>query len=164
MLKHICLGLLSFGLALSSHATSFAKLLTMKHHQVKSLKAKALADDIEIADYSGHWVGHLEGEELDLVIKQTVNTIEFNGEVFEFHGLNSKSVASFDMASHEHSLFEKQADGSIVFSSVSIEKFYFEKGLREEKINGQMMLQGEKLILKFEMQNETPVVIEFSKV
>lgn len=164
MLKQVCLGLLSLCLVLPSHASSFAKLLTGKHHQAKSFKAKSIGDDIEIVDYSGRWVGDIEGDELELVIKQSFNNIEINNEVYEFNSLNSKSLASFDMASHEHSLFEKQADGSIVFSTISIEKFYFEKGLIEDKVHGQMMLQGEKLILKFEAPNEAPFVIEFRKV
>jgi hypothetical protein len=163
MLKKLCLGMLSLSLTLPTHATSLAKILSIKHHQAKVLKAKMQSEAIEIPDYSGHWVGTLEGEQVDLVIEQTENNIEINGNFFEFNGLNSRSLASLNGASSEHYVFEKQADGRLVFTTVIIEKFYFEKGLIQQQIYGEMSLEGEKLMLKFEIQGEAPVVIEFRK-
>jgi hypothetical protein len=162
MIKYICLGLLSFGLSMNSHALPLAKFI--KHSpSKKSFKALTSSEEVALQDFSGFWQGNIDGDDVELTISQTDNSININGEFYEFNALNQKSRANPYFSTSEVAIAEKQEDGSLKLTSIDIEKAYFDKGMHTQKISATLFRQNEKLIIRFEPEGEVPVVIEFAK-
>jgi hypothetical protein len=162
MIKFICLGLLSFGLAANSYALPWD---TMFNHPLPKKSVQALKNFQEVAlqDFSGYWQGNIDGDDIELNISQTENSIEINGELYELNALNNKSRANPYFTTTEVAIAEKQEDGSLKVISMDIEKSYFDRGMHTQKLIANLYRQDEKLIIRFEPEGAAPVVIEFVK-
>lgn len=162
MIRFVCLGLLSFSLTINSYALPWDKMLNHPFHK-KSVQALKNFKEIELQDLSGFWQGNIDGDDIELNILQTENSIEINGELYEFNALNSKSRANPYFTTAEVAIAEKQEDGSLKVTSMDIEKSYFDKGMHTQKLIAILYRQDEKLIIRFEPEGSAPVVIEFVK-